>query len=105
MSNIQDPIADMLTRIRNAYGAFKSEVSMASSKQKVSIVRLLKEEGYIDDYAVNEENPKKPILTVMLKYFQGKSVITSIKRESRPGLRVYKNCEELPKGNRNYFNI
>ena len=66
MSNIQDPIADMLTRIRNAHGAFKNEVSMASSKQKIAIARLLKEEGYIDDYAVNEENTKKPILTVVI---------------------------------------
>ncbi|SET77074.1 30S ribosomal protein S8 [Thalassotalea agarivorans] len=90
-----DPIADMFTRIRNGQSAAKTAVTMPSSKLKVAIANLLKEEGYISDYAV--ETGTKPELTVELKYFEGKEVIESIKRVSRPGLRVYKGATELPK--------
>jgi small subunit ribosomal protein S8 len=92
---MSDPIADMLTRIRNAQSANKATVAMPSSKVKVSIAGLLKEEGYIAavDQAV-EDN--KPVLTISLKYFEGKPVIEELKRVSRPGLRIYKNAGELP---------
>lgn len=93
--SMQDPIADMLTRIRNGAAAAKKEVSMPTSKLKVAIAKVLKDEGYITDYGV-EEGPK-PQLTVTLKYFQGKAVIASIKRVSRPGLRIYRGSGELPK--------
>jgi len=90
-----DPIADMFTRIRNGQSAAKTAVTMPSSKVKVAIANLLKEEGYISDYSVTGD--VKPELAVELKYFEGKEVIESIKRVSRPGLRVYKSCDELPK--------
>ncbi len=90
-----DPIADMFTRIRNGQSATKVAVTMPSSKLKVAIANLLKEEGYISDFSVAGE--AKPELSVTLKYFEGKEVIESIKRVSRPGLRVYKSCDELPK--------
>jgi small subunit ribosomal protein S8 len=90
-----DPIADMFTRIRNGQSAAKTAVTMPSSKVKVAIANLLKEEGYISEYNVAEG--VKPELTVELKYFEGKEVIESIKRVSRPGLRVYKGAAELPK--------
>ncbi len=93
--SMQDPIADMLTRIRNGQAANKVAVKMPSSKQKVAIAAVLKEEGYIADFAVVGE--AKPELEVTLKYFQGKKVIDSIKRVSRPGLRIYKSSSELPK--------
>jgi len=93
--SMQDPIADMLTRIRNGQAANKVVVKMPSSKQKVAIAKVLKEEGYITDYATVGE--AKPELEVTLKYFQGKKVIDSIKRVSRPGLRIYKSTSELPK--------
>ncbi|WP_404851447.1 30S ribosomal protein S8 [Colwellia sp. RSH04] len=89
-----DPIADMFTRIRNGQSAAKVAVQMPSSKVKVAIANLLKEEGYISDFAVAEG--VKPELSVTLKYFEGKEVIEKIKRVSRPGLRVYKSCDELP---------
>lgn len=89
-----DPIADMFTRIRNGQSAAKVAVTMPSSKVKVAIANLLKEEGYISDYSVAEG--VKPELAVTLKYFEGKEVIEKIKRVSRPGLRVYKSCDELP---------
>ena len=89
-----DPIADMFTRIRNGQSAAKVAVQMPSSKVKVAIANLLKEEGYISDYSVAEG--VKPELSVELKYFNGKEVIEKIKRVSRPGLRVYKSCDELP---------
>lgn len=89
-----DPIADMFTRIRNGQAATKTAVTMPSSKLKVAIANLLKEEGYISDFAVAGE--AKPELTVELKYFEGKEVIETIKRVSRPGLRVYKGRDELP---------
>ncbi len=90
-----DPIADMFTRIRNGQSAAKAAVKMPSSKVKVAIANLLKEEGYISNFSV--ETGTKPELTVELKYFEGKEVIETIKRVSRPGLRVYKSCDELPK--------
>lgn len=90
-----DPIADMFTRIRNGQSAEKTAVKMPSSKLKVAIANLLKEEGYISNYAVAGD--VKPELTVELKYFEGKEVIETIKRVSRPGLRVYKGRDELPK--------
>lgn len=89
-----DPIADMFTRIRNGQSAAKTAVTMPSSKLKVAIANLLKEEGYISDFAVSGE--VKPELSVELKYFEGKEVIDTIKRVSRPGLRVYKGATELP---------
>jgi len=90
-----DPIADMFTRIRNGQSATKAAVTMPSSKVKVAIANLLKEEGYISDFSVAGD--VKPELSVELKYFEGKEVIEVIKRVSRPGLRIYKSCDELPK--------
>lgn len=94
--SIQDPIADMLTRIRNSQMANLEQVSMPSSKLKTAVAQLLLNEGYILNYSVTDEN-SKPTLTIVLKYFQGKPVISVIKRVSRPGLRIYKSCEKLPK--------
>ena len=93
--SMSDPIADMLTRIRNGQSANKANVAMPASKTKESIAQVLKDEGFISDFSVSED--AKPELTVSLKYFDGKSVIETIKRMSRPGLRVYKNKDELPK--------
>ncbi|KYP97635.1 30S ribosomal protein S8 [Sodalis-like endosymbiont of Proechinophthirus fluctus] len=93
--SMQDPIADMLTRIRNGQTANKTAVSMPSSKLKVAIVSLLKEEGFIEDYKVKGDT--KPVLELVLKYFQGKPVVESIQRISRPGLRIYKKKDTLPK--------
>lgn len=93
--SMSDPIADMLTRIRNGQSANKADVAMPASKTKQSIAQVLKDEGYITDFSVSEG--AKPELTVSLKYFDGKSVIETINRMSRPGLRVYKNKDELPK--------
>tara|TARA_R110002126_G_scaffold199197_5_gene346931 strand:+ start:90 stop:476 length:387 start_codon:yes stop_codon:yes gene_type:complete len=92
---MQDPVADMFTRIRNGQAANKVAVKMPSSKLKVSIAKVLKDEGYIGDFAVSGD--VKPELEVTLKYFQGKSVIETIDRVSRPGLRIYKKSGELPK--------
>ncbi|MEH6576650.1 MAG: 30S ribosomal protein S8 [Amphritea sp.] len=93
--SMQDTLADMLTRIRNGHMAEKSAVTMPASKMKASVAAVLKEEGYIADFAV--ESGVKPVMTVELKYFEGKSVIESIKRVSRPSLRVYNGASELPK--------
>ncbi|MFT7005901.1 MAG: small subunit ribosomal protein S8 [Colwellia sp.] len=95
MVMMTDPIADMFTRIRNGQSAAKVAVKMPSSKVKVAIANLLKEEGYISSFSV--EGEVKPELSVELKYFEGKEVIEVIKRVSRPGLRIYKSCDELPK--------
>ena len=92
--SMQDTLADMFTRIRNGHMAEKTAVSMPSSKIKVSVAEVLKNEGYIADYAV--EGDAKPLLTIELKYFDGKPVIEEIKRVSRPGLRIYKATKELP---------
>ena len=93
--SMQDPIADMFTRIRNGQMASKVNVTMPSSKLRVSIAKVLKEEGYISDFAVAGD--VKPVIEVALKYFEGKKVIESIERVSRPGLRIYKKKDELPK--------
>ena len=92
--SMQDTLADMFTRIRNGHMAEKTAVSMPSSKMKVSVAEVLKNEGYIADYAV--EGDVKPLLTVELKYFDGKPVIEEIKRVSRPGLRIYRGKGDLP---------
>ena len=94
--SMSDPIADMLTRIRNAQSANKVQVSMPNSKVKVGIAAVLKEEGYITDFRV-DENSGKPNLEVTLKYFEGRGVIDSIKRASRPGLRIYRRKDDLPR--------
>ncbi|MGH8260911.1 MAG: 30S ribosomal protein S8 [Steroidobacteraceae bacterium] len=94
--SMTDPIADLLTRIRNAQGARKSEVSMATSKLKVAIVRVLKEEGYVADFRLDGEGTKRA-LTIGLKYYEGRPVIDRIERVSRPGLRIYRGKDELPK--------
>ncbi|MDR8526046.1 MULTISPECIES: 30S ribosomal protein S8 [Shewanella] len=93
--SMQDPIADMLTRIRNGQAAKHVSVKMPSAKLKVAIAKMLKEEGYITDYAVADE--AKPELEITLKYFQGQPVVETIQRVSRPGLRIYKGKNELPK--------
>ncbi|SFK77169.1 30S ribosomal protein S8 [Methylophaga sulfidovorans] len=94
--SMTDPIADMLTRIRNAQQANKVDVKMPSSKVKISIAKVLEDEGYISSYNVSDVEGKS-ILTVTLKYFEGKPVIAEINRVSRPGLRVYKSADELPR--------
>jgi small subunit ribosomal protein S8 len=91
-----DPISDMLTRIRNALAAEKAEVSMRASNLKLSIAKVLKEEGYISDFSVDQSGAKSK-LTIALKYYQGKPVIQKIRRVSTPGLRVYKPKDKLPK--------
>ena len=93
--SMQDPVSDMLTRIRNGQGAGKREVSMPSSRVKVAIAGVLKDEGYVQDSRVETEGAKH-ILRIALKYFEGKPVIDSLKRASRPGLRIYKSKDELP---------
>ncbi|MDQ8036997.1 MAG: 30S ribosomal protein S8 [Pedobacter sp.] len=93
--SMQDTVADMLTRIRNAQQANKSAVSMPSSKLKLAIAKLLLDEGYIATAEVDGD--KKAQLNIGLKYYEGKPVIEEIKRVSRPGLRIYKGATELPK--------
>ena len=94
--SMSDPIADMLTRIRNGQSADKVSVSMPSSKYKQSIAAVLKDEGYIADWRVEGEGVKKD-LVIDLKYYMGKPVIEKIQKVSRPGLRIYKSAEELPR--------
>lgn len=94
--SMQDPISDMMTRIRNAQHAKKTHASMPASKFKIALANLLKDEGYITDFQV-EKNESHSTLTVYLKYHQGRPVIEMIKRISRPGLRVYKQCDDIPK--------
>jgi len=94
--SMSDPIADMLTRIRNAQSAKKTEVVMPSSKLKIAIAVVLKDEGYVDDFAVREADGK-PELSIALKYYADKPVIDRIERVSRPGLRIYKGKEDIPK--------
>jgi small subunit ribosomal protein S8 len=93
--SLSDPIADMLTRIRNGQSATKQTVTMPSSRKKCAIAEVLQNEGYIAGFAV--QGDKKPVLEITLKYFQGKPVIDLIQRVSRPGLRIYKSCGDLPK--------
>ncbi len=93
--SMSDPIADMLTRIRNAQSVNKLMVSMPSSKLKTAIVAVLKDEGYIDDFAV-QENDGKAQLNISLKYYAGRPVIEMIDRVSKPGLRVYRGNQNMP---------
>ena len=94
--SMSDPISDMLTRIRNSLLRFNHDVRIPSSKLKVAIANILKQEGYIKDYRV-EKNDKRITLIIELKYFKGKPVIESMKRVSKPSLRSYKSVNELPK--------
>lgn len=93
--SMQDTLADMFTRIRNNQLVGKKSVTLPSSKAKVAVAALLKEEGYINEFSIEEG--AKPVLTIELKYFEGKPVIERIKRVSRPGLRSYKGADALPK--------
>ena len=94
--SMSDPIADMLTRIRNALQRSKRKVSLPSSKLKLAIAGLLKQEGYINDFRVDDEAGKSS-LVIELKYFEGRPVIDSMRRISRPGLRNYQSADDLPK--------
>lgn len=94
--SMSDPIADMLTRIRNGQSAGKKSIKLPSSKLKVAIAKVLKDEGYITDY-LTETNGSHTKMIIDLKYFQGVPVIEKVKRISRPGLRIYKSKDELPK--------
>ncbi len=93
--SMSDPIADMLTRIRNAQSVDKAVVSMPSSKIKVAIAQVLKDEGYIDGFSVRSDDGKSQ-LEIALKYYAGRPVIERIERVSRPGLRVYRGREAIP---------
>ena len=93
--SLQDPVADMLTRIRNGQRAGKVVVTVPSSSEKVAIAQVLKDEGYIKDWAT-EETTRKAQLSIILRYHNGQPVIDRIERVSRPGLRVYKGKNELP---------
>lgn len=92
--SMQDPIADLLTRIRNAQQAQHESVELPSSKLKTAVCKVLRDEGYIGGYQVTEGT--KPVLSVSLRYVDGEPVIADIDRVSRPGLRIYKPCDELP---------
>ncbi len=94
--SMTDPVADLLTRIRNGQSAGKSQVNIDSSKIKTAIVRVLKDEGYVADFQISSEGGK-PRLTVDLKYYEGRPVIDRLERVSRPGLRIYRGKDELPK--------
>lgn len=91
---MHDPIADMLTRIRNAQRAEKASVAMPSSKLKIAIAKVLQDEGYIESFAVSGD--VKPELSIELKYYAGRPVIERIERVSKPGLRIYKGATEIP---------
>ena len=94
--SMQDPIADMLTRVRNAGAAGLKKIEMPSSKEKAAIAAVLKEEGYISDFAVLEDGAKR-ILSVTLKYYQGVPVIEGIERVSKPSCRIHCTCKDSPK--------
>ena len=94
--SMTDPIADMLTRIRNGQGARKVSVSMPASKAKEAVAKVLQDEGYISGFATDGEGATKELI-VELKYFEGKAVIETIQRSSKPGLRIYRGKDELPK--------
>jgi small subunit ribosomal protein S8 len=94
--SMSDPIADMLTRIRNAQMVNKADVTMPSSKVKAAIASVLKDEGYIEDFSVQNDGVKSN-LTIGLKYYAGRPVIERIQRVSKPGLRIYKGSQEIPK--------
>ncbi|MFZ5503309.1 MAG: 30S ribosomal protein S8 [Pseudomonadota bacterium] len=95
--SMSDPISDMLTRIRNAQMAEKMTVAMPSSKLKVAVAEVLKDEGYVDGYSVTKGDGGKATLEIGLKYYSGRPVIEKIQRVSRPGLRIYKGSADLPK--------
>ncbi len=94
---MSDPIADMLTRIRNAQLAEKASVSMPSSKLKVAIAAVLKDEGYVEEFSVRQSDDGKANLEIALKYYAGRPVIERIERVSKPGLRIYKGAEDIPR--------
>ncbi len=94
--SMTDPIADFLTRIRNGQRAGKAEVAIPASRLKLALAKVLKDEGYIEDFVVAREGAK-PTVTVRLKYYQGRPVIETIQRVSRPGLRIFRGRDELPK--------
>jgi small subunit ribosomal protein S8 len=94
--SMHDPISDMLTRIRNAQLVGHAEVTMPASRLKASIAKVLKDEGYIDDFALRESGPHKQ-LAIALKYYAGRPVIERIERVSKPGLRVYKGRDDIPR--------
>lgn len=94
--SMNDPIADMLTRIRNGQSARKVTVAMSASSVKKAIAQVLKEEGFIEDFVVDKDSAKAE-LTVTLKYYMGEPVISKLRRVSRPGLRTYRNADDLPK--------
>jgi len=93
---MSDPIADMLTRIRNGLSASKRQIAMPASKVKQAIAAVLKDEGYISDFAVETGDNNKSELVIALKYYQGQPVIEEIDRISKPGRRVYKNAADIP---------
>ena len=95
--SMHDPIADLLTRIRNAQQARHAEVEVPGSRLKQDVARVLKEEGYIEDFSVSAGEGGKSSLKIRLKYYQGRPVIDEIKRVSRPGLRIYRGKDELPR--------
>lgn len=94
--SMTDPIADLLTRIRNGQTARKTRVSVASSKLKTAILKVLKDEGYIADFSLGQDDGK-PFLTIDLKYYEGRPVIDRIERVSRPGLRIYRGKDQIPR--------
>lgn len=93
--SMSDPIADMLTRIRNGQQVERGQVEMPSSKLKVAIAKILKDEGYIEDFSIATENTK-PVLKIALKYYAGRPVIERIERVSKPGLRIYRGAQQIP---------
>ena len=95
--SMTDPIADMLTRIRNAQMIERAVVSMPASKVKVAIARVLKDEGYIEGFKIAGEDTRKPALEIALRYHAGRPVIEKIERVSKPGLRIYKSKDDIPK--------
>jgi small subunit ribosomal protein S8 len=94
--SMTDPIADLLTRIRNGQSARKTQVQIASSKVKMAILKVLKDEGYIAEFSLGQDDGK-PFLTIDLKYYDGRPVIDRIERVSRPGLRIYRGKNEIPR--------
>ncbi|MGH8672302.1 MAG: 30S ribosomal protein S8 [Burkholderiales bacterium] len=94
--SMSDPVSDLLTRIRNAQRAEKTNVSIPASKIKLAIAKVLKDEGYVEDFALRGEGAKRA-LEIALKYYAGRPVIEKIERISRPGLRAYRGCKQLPK--------
>ena len=94
--SMSDPIADMLTRIRNAQMTERATVLMPSSKVKIAIAKVLKDEGYIDGFKIGGEE-QKPVLEIALRYYAGRPVIEKIERISKPGLRIYKSKDDIPR--------